>query len=335
MGKGFVLAAVLTLSACASAPASAPPAAPAAPGCAVSAEDQAWIDRALETWRFASREITSIHPTGDFGAVFFDATCKLSSPNALSVARDSDATWAASPHSGTITLPDGNEMPAGVTSFASSEDGKSFFVMSTPSVWRAGGVVGDPIDLDTLMVFVLLHEGSHVAQMATYGPRIGAIAERNHLPESFNDDSMQHQFGETLAFAVSIARETELFVQAATTADDATALRLARQARAMMRARAAQYFVGDLAYYAEAEDVFLTFEGSGQWAGYRWLIHPQGMAVAPDLARRAAMRSRWWSQNEGLAIALTLDRLGPANWHAIAFGDGSQTMLQMLDSVLR
>jgi hypothetical protein len=334
MSKGFVLAAVLALSACASAPVS--PATPvAAPACAVSAEDHAWIDRALETWRFASREITGVHPTGDFGAVFFDANCKLSSPNALSVANSRDAVWTATPHSGTITLPNGNELPAGVTSFSAGNEGVSFFVMSTPSIWRAGGVVGDPIDLESLMVFVLLHEGSHVAQMATYGTRIGAIAERNHLPESFNDDSMQHQFGDTPAFAASVARETELFVQAATATDDATALRLAREARAMMRARAAQYFVGDLAYYAEAEDVFLTFEGSGQWAGYQWMIHPRGMAAAPDLARRAAMRSRWWSQNEGLAIALTLDRLGPANWHTIAFGDGSQTMLEMLDSALR
>jgi hypothetical protein len=102
----------------------------------------------------------------------------------------------------------------------------------------------------------------------------------------------------------------------------------------MMRARAARHFVGDLAYYKEAEALFLTFEGSGQWAGYRWLIHPQGMALEPDLARRAAMRSRWWSQNQGLAIALTLDRLGPANWHEVAFGAGGQTLLDMLDATL-
>ena len=47
------------------------------------------------------------------------------------------------------------------------------------------------------------------------------------------------------------------------------------------------------------------------------------------------MRSRWWSQNEGLAIALTLDRLGPAHWHEVAFGASGQTaLLDMLDATL-
>ena len=53
--------------------------------------------------------------------------------------------------------------------------------MSTPSMWQAGGVRGDPLDLDAIMVVVLLHEGSHVAQIATYGQRVGALAESNHL----------------------------------------------------------------------------------------------------------------------------------------------------------
>ena len=81
-------------------------------------------------------------------------------------------------------------------------------------------------------------------------------------------------------------------------------------------------------------DVWLTFEGSGQWAGYQWLVHPSGGNIDAELARRAAMRSRWWSQNEGLAIALTLDRIGPENWSDVAFGDGSQTLLEMLDVAL-
>ena len=140
------------------------------------------MERAIAAWRFSVREITGVRPRGDFGAVFFDGACVLTSPNALSAANDATATWTAAPHTGTVTLPNGDDLPAGVTSFASGE-GSSFFVMSTPSVWQAGGVRGDPLDLDAIMVFVLLHEGSHVAQMATYGQRVGALAESNHLPE--------------------------------------------------------------------------------------------------------------------------------------------------------
>ncbi len=290
--------------------------------------------RALEAWRFSTREITGVQPSADFGATFFDGACTLTSPNAFSAGDDAAVRWRAAPHDGVVTLPNGDEMPAGVTSFAMGGEEQFFFVMSTPSVWRAAGVPGDPLDLETLMTFVVLHEASHVAQMQTYGIRVGALAEANNLPEDFNDDAMQHRFGETEAFAESVRREIDLFVQAAAAPDDATALRLAREARAMMRTRAATYFVGEDAYFTEAEDIWLTFEGSGQWAGYRWLIHPQGMNLDADLARRAAMRSRWWSQNEGLAVALVLDRLGPADWHETAFGDGSRTLLEMLDAAL-
>jgi hypothetical protein len=331
MLKYAIPAALVAAASCTTAADHAPAAATA---CEVSATDRAWIDRALAAWRFSKREITSITATGDLRAIFFDGDCVLASPNALTDEDGLGVTWTAMSHAGTVTLPNGDEIPAGVTSFTTGAEGHSYFVMSTPSLWSAGGVRGDPLDLETMMTFVVLHEASHVVQASTYGRRIGALAERHNLPESFNDDSMQHRFGETDAFAASIRSEIDLFLQAASAPDRGAALRLAREARALMRDRAARFFVGEDAYFAETEAVWLTFEGSGQWAGYRWLIHPEGMGLSPDLARRAAMRSRWWSQNEGLAIALVLDRLGPANWHEVAFGDGNRTLLEMLDEAL-
>ena len=32
---------------------------------------------------------------------------------------------------------------------------------------------------------------------------------------------------------------------------------------------------------AEAEDVWLTMEGSAQWAAYKWVVDPRGGAVPP------------------------------------------------------
>lgn len=139
----------------------------------------------------------------------------LTSAKALSSGDPEAVTWAAAQHRGSIALPNGEEMPAVVTSFASGEEGLFYFVMSTPSVWRAGGVDGGPIPLETMMVAVLLHEGSHVAQIGPYGPRLGALIEANHLPDSFSDDSLQERFREEPEFAASIERETELLMAAA------------------------------------------------------------------------------------------------------------------------
>ncbi len=303
-------------------------------GCTLRTSDQDWIDRAVAAWRIAKDDIADIGDIEGFQAIFFSADCVLTSSNALTGA-GSGVTWESEPHGGTIRLPDGDEMPAMVTSFTSADENQAFFVMSTPSVWRAGGVDGGPLGLETLMVAVMLHEGSHVVQSPTYGLQVSDLQRRYSLPDSFGDDSLQKQFEHDEDFARSIARETELFFQAAAAVDDATAFRLAREARGLMRARADKWFTDKDEYWREGEDIWLTFEGSGQWVGYQWLISSQGAAVPSSSAMGGfARRSRWWSQNQGLGVVLALDRLGDSDWRRHAFGDGAQTILEMLDIAL-
>ena len=302
--------------------------------CTLAPSDRAWIDKALAAWRYSSRHYTGIKLRRPFEGIFYDAHCTLSATNALSLGKRTP-DWMATPHDSEVVMPDGSKAPVQPTSFASANGSAFYFVMSVPSVWRAGGVENKGIGLETMMVAVLLHEGSHVAQFATYGDQIGRISDRYHLPQDFNDDSMQVRFAETPEFAASITRETGLLFAAAEAKDRATTLRLAKSARAQMRSRAQRYFVGADAYYGEAEDFWLTMEGSGQWAGFTWIIDPKGGGFARDVAMtNFAKRSKWWSQNEGLALFLVLDRLAPNTWQRTVFGDGSKTALQLLDAEL-
>jgi hypothetical protein len=321
----IALAAVLTLSACASAP--------APPSCALPDADRAWVDRALAAWRFTSKEITGIGRVPNFQAIFFSADCVLKSGNALSSPTAEGVTWTASPHHGEIALPNGTEIPVGVTSFASGKKGLTYFVMSTPSVWQAAGVGKRP-ELDTSMVAVLLHEASHVAQIGPYGPRLGALIDRYHLPDSFNDDSVQERFETNPEFAASVKQETQLFLDAAAAKDVAEAKTHAREARRLMRERQARWFVGNDAYFVEAEDIWLTFEGAGQWTGYQWLIHPHGGAQPPAEILARFSKGRWWSQTEGFAVTMALDRIAGPRWKRHAFGDGARTVLEMMDDAL-
>jgi len=214
--RSVILAVALVLTACTM------PAAPNAPACEISAQDREWINGALDAWRFSANEITGVRNMRPFEAVLFDDDCVLTSPNAFSAATVAEVTWTATPHIGEITLPGGQPMPAGVTSFASADGDQAFFVMSTPSVWRAAGVSNDALGLETMMIGVLLHEGSHVAQLDAYGARITAIETASHLPgDDINDDMVQNRFGENAAFAASVDRETELLFQVAHTRDDA------------------------------------------------------------------------------------------------------------------
>jgi hypothetical protein len=243
--------------------------------------------------------------------------------------------WKSTPHQGHVTLPNGGQVAAGVISFANGGEGKNFFVMSTPSVWRAAAKKDNGLgSLENLMTVVVIHEGTHVAQMPTYGKLIGALATEHKLPEDWSDDTIQYLFKDDKEFTASIWREVDLFLAAAEAADRPAAVKLAREARELMKVRQARWFVGKNAYQTEAEDVWLTMEGSAQWAAYRWAVDPLGGKVAKPAAFHSFGRRRgWWSQDEGFALFMALDRLAPG-WRRHAFGDGAKTGLQMLDEAL-
>ncbi|UPT62342.1 MAG: hypothetical protein M0D54_18560 [Hyphomonadaceae bacterium JAD_PAG50586_4] len=328
--RNILAAAALAASVLVSSGARAEPAV-----CDVSAADRAWIAQALGAWRYSADAITGAKVTQVFDTVFFDGACVLVSPNALTAETLDAIIWAATPHDGEIVLPNGEKMPAGVTSFADAGGDDAFFVMSTPSLWEAAGVRNDVLGLETMMVAVLLHEGAHLAQADTYGARMSTLVELNDLPEDFSDDTVQYRFGDDVEFETSIARETELLFQAAAAPDRAIARQHAGEALALMRARHARWFVGADSYLTEAEEIWLTLEGAGQWAGYRWLIDPNGGGVSEEIAMaHFARRGRWWSQNEGIALALALDRIAGPRWRRDTFSDGVETLPAMLERAL-
>ena len=328
--RSLLITAALALTSCATVGPIAE-----APTCGVSVEDRAWIDASLDAWRFSAREITGVATVRPFEAVFFDDDCVLTSPNAFTAEQVADVIWAATAHAGEIPLPNGDVMPAGVASFASADEAGAFFVMATPNVWREAGVRNDALGLEAMMTAVLLHEGAHVAQSSTHGARISALVPANNLSDDFNDDSIQERFGDNPEFAASVERETDLLFQAVASRDQATARRLISEARELMRARRARWFTGADAYLSEAEDLWLTFEGAGQWVGFQWLVHPSGGGLETEIVMaNFAQRGRWWSQKEGIALAFAVDRLARFDWKRQAFGDGAMNLTQMLDASL-
>ena len=295
--------------------------------CALSAEDAAWIDQAMANWTFVRHEILNVAELSNVEAVFFSGECQLN--NASIMTSGAKTPWQIASHGGVVKLPDGSEMPPVVTSFSSGEDGVGYFAMSTPSVWRAGGVKSQ-MGLDVLMYAVMLHEGSHVLQLSTYGAMIEEQTEKFALPEDFNDDSLQELFGENPDYSAAVKAEIAIFLKSAQAATKNEAETIARKALRMMDDRRDRWLVGDHDKYRNANDVWLTLEGSGQWVGYAWLVHPDGHALDPQTAiDEWGLRSRFWTQNEGFAMALALDRLSN-DWKVSAFQKGGDTLTGML-----
>jgi hypothetical protein len=310
-----------------------PERAAAAPVCTLSAEDMAWVEDSVAAWRLTRAQFTRLSIDGQRDMILFSADCALTSNDAINA--DGPITWSASPVDEGVRLPSGNVIPIGVIAFARQVQNGGFFVMSTPSVWRANAIEGGPLGLPALMTAVLIHEATHLAQIDTYMARFAAIAERERLPTDFNDDSIQERFEGNERFAASISRETDLLFAAASADTAEEAHRLAAEARALIAARRAQWYTGPDAALSEIEDVWLTLEGSGQWAGHQWLTSRDGAAAPAPLAMAGfARRGGWWSQTQGLALLLAVDRIAGEAWRAHAFGDGAVSGVEFLDAAL-
>lgn len=274
----------------------------AKPRCAMSAPEKAWVEASLRAWDQVATARLKLLPQNQPTIIMFDAKCRFERVG---------AGWRPTPHSGSILLPDGNTVPAQVTSFAGQDDktGQGFFVMALPSVWEAAKV---PVARDWKgLTAVFLHEFSHTRQLDPLKPAFAAAEAARKMPDDFSDDSLQEHFQSDPAYVAVIEKEIGLLFKAAAEPDPAAARKLVREALALIEARQKRWFVGEDAYWKKYDDLFLTMEGFGQWVAYAWLADPAGGRMEAGAARDKMAGTRWWSQNQGLALYLVIDRFVP------------------------
>lgn len=322
--RSALLVAFLATSACASSP-QATITADAA--CVLEAGDKAWLTRAPTVWPLVSKSSFKLQsPDPRVTYVLFDSQCTYTSKDAQS--------WAGALHAGKVALPDGGALPPQVTSFAApAPDGSAMMVIALPTIWNANGVKSD-LGVERLMFAVLAHEMTHTRQFPDYGDRLDALAAASGAGDDLDDNIIQDRFKSDAAFAAAVARETELFFAAAAETDNAKARALATEALASIDARRKQSLSGDNASLGELEDIFLTMEGSGQFAAFSWLSNPAGGGLDRAAAHKGLIRGKVWSQDEGLALFMALDRLAP-NWPSDVFAARPKSALSVLSAAIR
>lgn len=282
----------------------------AAEQCAMSPADRAWLGSALAQWeRSQHEELRVAQPT--MPTVYaVDERCTHVLPGG-----SLEAMTGETHPPGKATIPELGEVPLGPISFAFAADG---FVMSLPSVWRAAGV-DSGMGLERLMTGVLLHEILHTRQSEMVETIAVPAAAAQGLEDELSDDLLQERFEKNPAYARAFSDERDALFAAATADEDAVARGLAAHALHLMRDRRARWLSGPNAHFAVLDDVYLTMEGAGQWLIYRYFLSPEGGSADPAVALRETRRgAKWWSQDEGLALALTLDRLLP-DWRERLF----------------
>lgn len=308
---------------------------PAPPSCRFAGEPRVWTAEALASWDRLDRERLRIAQPVTPVITLFDQGCAYTlTPDERGDfrvgARRYRTTGAA--HSGQVSLPDGGAVPASKLAFASPlSDGRMFFIMALPAVWRADH--DESRDWRRLSMVVFMHEFAHTQQAAGLGARIDDLLARG-LPEDSDDDVTQDRFGEQTGYLAAYETERDLFYRSAEAPGSASARTDLASAAQAMAARRARWFQGPDALYAEADDVFLTLEGTGNWAAWIWLTDPRGGRLsATDATAFVRGGRKQWSQDEGLGIMLAVDRLTP-DWPALAFSPRGATADELIARAL-
>ncbi|HEX7878472.1 MAG TPA: hypothetical protein VF720_03630 [Candidatus Eisenbacteria bacterium] len=315
------------------------------PGTAVPACDLTsatpWVERWFNAWDLTSREILHIPTEAPPYFVFYDSLCvyttsAVSAAGAAPIAGPrfqlSELPWRAVAHDDSIRLPDSTRLAVQLMTFAggSKEHGGVFFVMGSPTFWKSAGHGQEPG-----LTAVFLHEFAHTRQIPGMAAVMGPLDSAWTFPEPLSDDVVQLRFGRDSTYVAEYLAERDLLYEGARTGTDDEARALAAKALGMMRARHARWFVDADSVFAALDDTFLSLEGAGQWTGQAWLAHPQGGGLTGDEAVSKMLgRRRWWSQDEGLALFLLVDRLVP-EWPSMVFRVPSAGAIELLERAVK
>ncbi len=244
--------------------------------------------------------------------------------------------WRKDLHHGKLTLPDKSEAPVQVMAFAkplSSAQEQAFFVMPLPGYWAKTGLTSRQLGLGNLLTGIFIHEFSHTQQMRNFGRSITALEKLQPSEPEFSDNIIQDLFGKDSVYVKEYAKEVALLYESV---DGAFRPQSAQEALRIMAHRHARYFINKERKLNEADGLFLTMEGLGQYAMYRWLLHPEGANISKKTAIEGVRRGKKiWSQEQGFALFLVLEQLAPVEkWGKDLFGEKTISVVTLLRTLL-
>ena len=297
-------------------------------------------------WQLLSKDIYKIESVRPVEFVFFDdkyvyststTTIKNGSPVKGCNLMNLSFKWKKAFHNDSLLLPDKSVVTIRVMSFAAeipNEKNKSFFVMPLPSFWKISGVVSKELGTDNLITGVFIHEFSHSQQMQNFGKSMTLFEKQNNFNMEFSDDIVQNIFEKDSNYLKSYHLENHNFYLS--TESKIIDKAMVQDAFVLMSKRQTEYFKSQFLNLKEIDDFFLTMEGLGQYSMYLWLTNPKGANLKKDIAIKGVRRGgKWWSQDEGFALFLILDKLSkPDSWAKKMFGLKTESVINLIGKYL-
>ena len=301
----------------------------------------------FSAWKLVSKDIYQVEKVRPVEFVFFDDKYVYST-SATTVKKGKSVKgcnlmnlsfqWKKSLHNDTIVLPDKSIVPVMLMSFAAeipTEQNRSFFAMPLPGYWESSGTTSKELGLEKLITGVFIHEFSHSQQMQNFGKKITEFEQQNNFGVEFSDDVVQNIFEKDSNYLKIYNQEVQTLYQSIQNKNLDTVL--VKDGLKLISLRQHEYFKGQYLSLVQIDNFFLTMEGLGQYSMYLWLTHPKGGNIKINTAIEGIRRKKkWWSQDEGFALFLILDKLSkPQSWAKEMFGEKTESVVSLINNQLR
>jgi hypothetical protein len=305
-------------------------------------------DNWFKAWELVSKDIFKLKKQAPTRFVFFDSTyVYTTSPLTGQGGKEIDGpqlfdekqVWYKKEHKGVLILPDSSKRDVQMMIFASptkEENVKAYFVMPLLSFWEKYKIDGHGIGLEKLTAGVFTHEFSHTTQFESFD-KFGSYFDayqKKFGDENFGDDMMQNIFENDTQITKEYNTEMELYKMAGA-AMEAERKQKTKMALESFSNKHNLILSRDKKDLKTLDDIWLTMEGVGQYAMYEYFINPKGANLTEEQALKA-VKTRWWSQEEGFAMFYLLAKFKkPEIWANNFFSSDMNTIIETLEKEVK
>lgn len=238
-------------------------------------------------------------------------------------------------HTKSIWVPDREPIP--LASFLTStmpyaENKKAFFIAPLPSLFHKLSTPDQAPYLDFLFLGTTIHELTHTRQLPFVLPQLLEIHDSDKR-KSLDDNTVENEFSKNERYKKLYFEENTHLWKAVFTVNEDSCIAEIEQAFKLIEIRNREFFRGDNKGLGQADEIFLSLEGSAMWAQYRIMLKNAPNPNERELLSWIVQQAPAWSQERGLVLFLLIDRFA-LDWKYQFFAKGLPPATNYLRDVL-
>lgn len=216
-------------------------------------------------------------------------------------------------HTKSIWVPDRETIPlasAPTTTIPYAQNKKAFFMAPLPSLFHKFATPDQALYLDFLFLGIAIHELTHTRQLPFVLPQL-LMLDKTDNRKSLDDNTVENEFSKSERYRKLYFEENSHLWNAVFTVNEDSCIAEIERAFKLIEIRKREFFSGDNQGLGQADEIFLSLEGSAMWAQYRIMLkhtpNPNEQALISWLVQQGPA----WSQERGLVLFLLIERFSP------------------------